>query len=85
MAQSRKDSRGYALRNGECQRSDGRYSYSYTDKNRKRHTVYASDLVELKKKSRRSGAIWRMGWIPGELSVLQSIRYTIRISNRNTT
>lgn len=32
MAQSRKDSRGYALRSGECQRSDGRYSYSYTDK-----------------------------------------------------
>ena len=27
MAQSRKDSRGYALRTGECQRSDGRYSY----------------------------------------------------------
>ena len=53
MAQSRKDSRGYALRNGECQRSDGRYSYSYTDKNRKRHTVYASDLVELRKKEQK--------------------------------
>ena len=25
---SRKDSRGYALRTGECQRADGRYSYS---------------------------------------------------------
>ena len=46
MAQSRKDSRGYALRSGECQRADGRYSYSYTDRNRKRHTVYGKDLVE---------------------------------------
>lgn len=50
MAVSRKDSRGYALRSGECQRSDGRYSYSYTDRNRKRHTIYGKDLVELRKK-----------------------------------
>lgn len=50
MAVSRKDSRGYALRSGECQRSDGRYSYSYTDRNKKRHTIYGKDLVELRKK-----------------------------------
>lgn len=50
MAVSRKDSRGYALRSGECQRADGRYSYSYTDRNRKRHTIYGKDLVELRKK-----------------------------------
>lgn len=31
MANSRKDTKGYVLRTGECQRSDGRYSYSYTD------------------------------------------------------
>lgn len=31
MANSRKDKRGYVLRTGECQRTDGRYSYSYTD------------------------------------------------------
>ncbi|WP_337663466.1 integrase DNA-binding domain-containing protein [[Ruminococcus] lactaris] len=31
MAQSRKDSSGYALRSGECQRADGRYSYSEKD------------------------------------------------------
>ena len=47
MAQSRKDSRGYALRSGECQRSDGRYSFSYTDKDRKRQVVYATDLISL--------------------------------------
>lgn len=53
MAQSRKDSRGYALRSGECQRADGCYSYSYTDRNRKRHTVYGKDLVELRKKEQQ--------------------------------
>ena len=53
MAVSRKDSRGYALRSGECQRKDGRYSYSYTDKDRKRHTVYANDLIELRKKEQK--------------------------------
>ena len=53
MAQSRKDSRGYALRTGESQRTDGRYSYSYTDNNSKRHTVYGKDLVELRKKEQK--------------------------------
>lgn len=36
MAKSRKDSRGYVLRTGESQRKDGRYSYSYTDLDKKR-------------------------------------------------
>ena len=53
MAQSRKDSRGYALRTGECQRSDGRYSYSYVDKDRKRQVVYAPDLITLRKKEQQ--------------------------------
>ena len=53
MAQSRKDSRGYVLRKGECQRKDGRYSFSYTDWNRKRHTVYGKDLVQLRKKEQQ--------------------------------
>lgn len=53
MANSRKDSRGYLLKTGEYQRGDGRYMYSYTDKNSKRHTVYAQSLVELRKKERQ--------------------------------
>ena len=53
MAQSRKDSRGYALRSGECQRSDGRYSYSYTDRDHKRHVIYASDLISLRKREQK--------------------------------
>ena len=52
MANARKDSRGYALSTGECQRSDGRYSYSYTDRCRKRHTIYAKSLVELRNKEK---------------------------------
>lgn len=46
MAASRKDSRGYALRTGECQREDGRYSFSYTDKNDNRHSIYEKDLMQ---------------------------------------
>ena len=36
------------LRTGECQRKDGRYSYAYTDRWKKRHVVYATSLVELR-------------------------------------
>ena len=47
MASSRKDTKGYVLRTGECQRSDGRYSYSYTDEESNRHVVYAKPLADL--------------------------------------
>ena len=53
MASSRKDTKGYVLRTGECQRSDGRYSYSYTDQESNRHVVYAKSLAELRKKERK--------------------------------
>lgn len=53
MAKSRKDSRGYVLRTGENQRKDGRYSYSYTDLDKNRRTVYAKTLVELRAKERK--------------------------------
>ncbi|MDB8721257.1 integrase DNA-binding domain-containing protein [Mediterraneibacter gnavus] len=53
MAKSRKDSRGYVLRTGESQRKDGRYSYSYTDLDKNRRTVYAKTLVELRAKERK--------------------------------
>lgn len=53
MAGSRKDSRGYVLKTGEFQRKDGRYSYSYTDKEGKRHTVYENSLAELRKRERQ--------------------------------
>ncbi len=53
MANSRKDTKGYVLRTGECQRNDGRYSYSYTDAESNRHIVYAKTLADLRKKERK--------------------------------
>ena len=50
MAEKRKDSRGYLLNSGEHQRSDGRYSFSYTDKEHNRRIIYAKSLVELRQK-----------------------------------
>ena len=38
---------------GESQRKDGRYSYSYTDLDKNRRTVYAKTLVELRAKERK--------------------------------
>ena len=49
----RKDKKGYLLRTGECQRADGRYSYAYTDRFRKRHVVYAKTLIELREKEKQ--------------------------------
>ncbi|MCR5417333.1 MAG: site-specific integrase [Lachnospiraceae bacterium] len=51
--EKRKDKKGYMLRIGECQRTDGRYSYSYTDRWKKRHTVYANSLVDLREKEKQ--------------------------------
>lgn len=52
-AKARKDKKGYALRTGECQRKDGRYSYSYTDRGGVRHSIYAKTLVDLRARERR--------------------------------
>jgi len=49
---TRKDSKGYTLRTGECQRKDGRYSFSCTDRYGKRHTIYAKNLVEMREKEK---------------------------------
>lgn len=50
MAQSRKDPRGYALRRGETYRKDGRYCFSYTDRDGTRHSIYTKDLATMRKK-----------------------------------
>lgn len=49
MSEKRKDSKGRNLRNGEVQRSDGKYMFRYTDENGKRQTVYSWRLVETDK------------------------------------
>lgn len=53
MASSRKDSRGYVLRPGECQRADGRYVFAYTDRLGNRHFIYGKTLVDLRQKGRK--------------------------------
>ena len=50
---SRKDSKGYVLRTGECQRNDGRYSYSYTDRMGTRHSIYSKTLPELRAREKQ--------------------------------
>ena len=47
-SKTRKDSKGYVLKTGETHRKDGRYCYSYTDKNRVRHHIYAKTLPQLR-------------------------------------
>ncbi|WP_036613492.1 tyrosine-type recombinase/integrase [Oribacterium sp. P6A1] len=49
---ARKDSKGYNLRTGECQRKDGKYSYAFTDRFGKRHFIYSKTLVELRERER---------------------------------
>lgn len=55
----RKDSKGRILKEGETQRSDGRYQYQYTGLDKKRHSVYSwkllpSDKVSVNKKADKS-------------------------------
>lgn len=51
---NRKDLKGRVLKEGENYRSDGRYSYRYTDqRTNKRVTVYAPDLPQLREKEKK--------------------------------
>ena len=50
---ARKDGKGRALRKGECQRSDGRYVYTYTDPLGKRRYIYSKNLLKLREKEER--------------------------------
>ena len=46
MPEKRKDNKGRVLREGEVQRSDGKYMYRYTDAGGVRRAVYSWRLVE---------------------------------------
>ena len=51
MAQiRRKDSKNRVLEKGESQREDGTYMYRWTDLSKKRQTIYANTLAELREK-----------------------------------
>ena len=47
---SRKDNKGRVLEKGESQRTDGTYMYRWTDLSKKRQTIYARTLNELRQK-----------------------------------
>lgn len=46
MPEKRKDNKGRVLREGEVQRSDGKYMYRYTDSGGVRRAIYSWKLVE---------------------------------------
>ena len=46
MSEKRRDNKGRLLRNGEYQRSDGKYEYKYFDAKGERRSVYSWKLVE---------------------------------------
>lgn len=49
MPEKRKDSKGRNLRDGELQRSDGRYEFRYFDQKGGKHSVYSWQLVDTDK------------------------------------
>lgn len=49
---SRKDSKGRVLFKGESQRKDGRYVFTYSDREGHRHSIYNKDLVKLRLKEK---------------------------------
>ena len=53
MSEKRKDNKGRILKDGESQRSDGRYMYRYTDSFGKRQYAYAHSLDELREKEKQ--------------------------------
>lgn len=60
MSEKRKDSKGRVLRNGEVQRSDGKYMFRYTDRNGKRHTIYS---WKSKSETTQGRKEVRCGWV----------------------
>lgn len=50
---SRKDNKGRVLRQGETQRQDGTYRYTYTDPFNKRRDIYAKDIVKLREREEK--------------------------------
>ncbi|MCR4675552.1 MAG: integrase DNA-binding domain-containing protein, partial [Lachnospiraceae bacterium] len=49
----RKDPQGHTLKNGECYRKDGRYSYSWTNPRGERKTIYSTNLQALRKREKQ--------------------------------
>lgn len=52
MSEKRRDNKGRILQKGESQRKDLTYQYRFTDQNKKRQTIYAPTLAELREKEK---------------------------------
>ena len=81
--QRRKDMKGRVLRDGESHRkSDGLYMYRWTDKMKKRHTIYASTLEELREKEDKIAKDLITGIKVGENNVTLDDIYELWKSNK---
>lgn len=88
----RKDSKGRVLKKGESERKDGRYQYRYIDAWKKRQTIYAFDLKELREKEKRiqkdiddginyaEGNITVAELVERYLALKQGVRYATRVT-----
>lgn len=94
MPSKRKDHKGRILKAGESQRKDLIYQYRYTDLRGRRHTIYASDLKELREKEKEiqhhlddgidycSGKITVISLLERYLSLKQGVRYNTKVGYR---
>ena len=73
---SRKDNKGRVLEKGESQRNDGTYMYRWTDLSKKRQTIYARTLNELRQKElqvTRTEIISGVSWESNKITVRELI------------
>ena len=69
MSTKRKDNKGRVLRNGECQRKDGRYQYDYVDAFGKTKSLYSWKL--------KIPTHSPQGSVNAVLCVLWNVRYSV--------
>lgn len=81
MSEKRRDNKGRVLRTGESQRKDGLYEYRYTDANKKRHSIYDSDLMRLRKKQDEIRKMHYEGidYAGGEITVIELLERYISL------
>ena len=85
MPTRRKDPKGRVLKDGESYRkNDGRYMYRYTSADGKRHSIYDSDLNELRKKEEKIRHDLREGIRIGEDSITLNHVYEMWKKDKNT-
>lgn len=81
---SRKDNKGRVLEKGESQRNDGTYMYRWTDLSKKRQTIYARTLNELRQKElqvTRTEIISGVSWESNKITVRELIERYLSLKN----